>query len=61
MAKVGKFAIIILGALGLYGLLAAFGVLQGISLTIPHTTYGISWAAMACGLFSLVAALKVKV
>jgi hypothetical protein len=59
MAKLFKLLIIVLGAGGLYGLLLLFGVFQ--SSPVSVWGHGVSWATMTCGLFSLVAALKIKV
>lgn len=53
-----KYLVIALGAAGLYGILALFGIFQ--SAPLHAWGHGISWAMLTCGVFALVGGMKLR-
>ena len=53
-----RYVFIVLAGLGLFGILAYMGWLQGAATTVAG--YQISWAMGACGLLGLIGFMKVR-
>lgn len=53
-----RYVVVVLGALGLYGLLALMGVFQGTAFVAM--SHAVSWSFLLCCVFGLVAMLKVR-